>query len=87
MLKTRHGFIKNIYNDYIIIYIKNNNYYIYDYEFLFILKGKLINKLNKNRINYLIIDNMNIINKITFNDNKYNYYNIRFMIYKIITKQ
>ena len=54
MLKTRHGFIKNIYNDYIIIYIKNNNYYIYDYEFLFILKGKLINKLNKNYINYYI---------------------------------
>ena len=87
MIKTRYNFIKNIYNDYIIIYIKNNNYYIYDYEFLFILKGKLINKLNKNHINYLIIDNMNIINKITFNDNKYNYYNIRFMIYKIITKQ
>ena len=86
MLRTRHDFIKSIYNDYIIIYIKNN-YYIYDYEFLFILKGKLINKLNNNHINYLIIDNMNIINKITFNDNKYNYYNIRFMIYKIITKQ
>ena len=87
MLKARHDFIKNIYNDYIIIYIKNNYYYIYDYEFLYLLKGKLINKLNENHINYLIIDNMNIINKNIFNDNKYNYYNIRFIIYRIITKQ
>lgn len=87
MLKTRHDFIKNIYNDYIIIYNKNDNYYLYDYEFLYLFKGKLINKLNKYHINYLIIDNMNIISKIIFNDNKYNYYKIRFIIYEIITKQ
>ena len=84
MLKTRHDFIKRIYKDYIIIYIKNNNYYIYNYEFLSLFKDKLniINKLNKYHINYIIIDNMNIISKIIFNNNKYNYYKTRFMIYK-----
>ena len=89
MLKTRHQFIKRIYKDYIIIYIKNNNYYIYNYEFLSLFKDKLniINKLNKYHVNYIIIDNMNIIEKKSFNDNNYYRYMYKYMIYKIITKQ
>lgn len=88
MIKTRYNFIKNIYNDYIIIFNKNNNYYIYNYEFLSILKDKIsiINKLNKYNINYIIINNMDIIDKRIFN-NKYNYYKYRYIIYKIITKE
>ena len=87
MLKTRHDFIKNIYNDYIIIYNKNDNYYLYDYEFLYLFKGKLINKLNKYHINYIIIDNMKIIDIIKYIDNKYNYYKYRYIIYKVITNK
>ena len=88
MIRTRYNFIKTIYNDYIIIFNKNNNYYIYNYEFLGILKDKIniINKLNKYNINYIIINNMDIIDKKVFN-NKYNYYKYRYIIYKIITKE
>ena len=71
MLKTRYSFIKKLYNDYIIIYIKNNNYYIYNYEFLRLFNDKtnIINKLNKYHINYIIIDNMKIIDIIKYIDN------------------
>ena len=87
MLKTRYSFIKRLYNDYIIIYIKNNNYYIYNYEFLRLFNDKIniINKLNKYHINYIIIDNMKIIDIVKYIDNKYNYYKYRYIIYKVIT--
>ena len=87
MLKNRHDFIKKIIIIMLLFILKNNNYYIYDYEFIYFLKGNLINELNKYHINYIIIDNMKIIKKIMFNDNKYNYYKIRFMIYRKITNQ
>ena len=76
MLKTRYKFIKKIYNDYIIIFIKNDYNYLYDYEILSIFKDKdnIINKLNKYYINYIILDNMKIIDIKIFKDNKYNYY-------------
>ena len=89
MLKTRYNFIKRLYKDYIIIFKKNNNNYIYDYEFLRLFKDKLniIDKLNKYHINYIIIDNMKIINIKKYSDNKYNYYNNRYIIYKVITNK
>ena len=46
MFKTRYDFIKKINNDYIIIYFKNDNYYIYDYDFLRFFNDK-INIINK----------------------------------------
>ncbi len=87
MLKTRYNFIKRIYKDYIIIFRKNNYHYLYNYTFLSLFKDKnnIINKLNKYHINYIIIDNMKIIDIIMFKDNKYYYYQKRYIIYRIIT--
>ena len=89
MLKTRYNFIKRLYKDYIIIFKKNNNNYIYDYDFLYLFKDKIniINKLNKYHINYIIIDNVKIINIKKYSDNLYNYYNNRYIIYKVITNK
>ena len=52
MLKIRYSFIKRLYKDYVIIFKKNDNNYIYDYVFLYLFKDKL----NKYHINYIIID-------------------------------
>ena len=89
MLKTRYDFIKKLYKDYIIIFRKNNYNYIYNYEFLSLFNDKMsiISKLNKYHINYIILDNMNIIDIINFKDNKYNYYKNRYIIYRIITRE
>ena len=86
MLKTRYKFIKRLYSDYIIIFRKNNYNYIYNYEFLSLINDKIsiINKLNKYHINYIIIDNMKIVDIIMFKDNKYNSYKKRYIIYKIV---
>lgn len=85
MLKTRYKFIKRLYKDYIILFRKNNYNYIYNYEFLSFFKDKnIINKLNKYHINYIIVDNMKIVDITIFKDNKYNYYNNRYIIYKIM---
>ena len=86
MLKTRYKFIKRLYSDYIIIFKQNCYNYIYNYEFLSFFKDKIsiINKLNKYHINYLIVDNMKIVDIIMFKDNKYNSYKNRFIIYKVL---
>lgn len=86
MLKTRYKFVKKLYSDYIIIFRKNNYNYIYNYEFLSLINDKIsiINKLNKYHINYIIIDNMKIVDIIMFKDNKYNSYKKRYIIYKIV---
>ena len=86
MIKTRYKFIKRLYRDYIIIFRKNNYNYIYNYEFLSLFRDKnnVINKLNKYHINYIIVDNMKIVDITIFKDNKYNYYNNRYIIYKIM---
>ena len=88
MLKTRYKFVKKLYSDYIIIFRKKDYNYIYDYEFLNLFKDKIsiINKLNKYYINYIIINNMKIINKKVFPNNKYNYYKKRYILYKILNR-
>ena len=89
MLKIRYKFIKKLYKDYIIIFRKNNYNYIYNYEFLSLFNDKMsiISKLNKYHINYIILDNMKIVDIIMFKDNKYNSYMKRFLIYNIINRK
>ncbi len=75
MIKTRYKFTKRLYKDYIIIMKIKNSYHIPDEELDIIgpfkRKGRLIDFLQENHINYLILDNMEIISKREYNDNKY----------------
>ncbi len=76
MIKTRYKFVKSLYKDYIIIIKTKKSYHIPNEEFDIIKpfkgkKGKLIDFLQAQHINYLIIDNMEIISKRTYEDNKY----------------
>lgn len=74
MLKTRFIFLKRLYLEYVIIFKINRKLYVYGYDLKIIRYFKLnniINTLNKYGVNYIIIDNLNIVVKKEFNYNKY----------------
>ena len=58
-MKERYEVIKKLYPNYLILLIKNNKYYTFDEDKLIFnyLKRKL------NNINYIILDNLDIIVK------------------------
>ena len=58
-MKERYNVLKHIYQNYLILLIKNNKYYTFDEDKLIFnyLKRKL------NNINYIILDNLDIIVK------------------------
>lgn len=74
MLKTKYIFLKKMYPFDVILFIKNNKYITYGYD-SYILKyvnyKNKINILDSYHINYIIIDNLTIINRSIFDDNKY----------------
>ena len=70
-MKERYNVLKHIYQNYLILLIKNNKYYtFYEDKLIFnYLKRKL------NNINYIILDNLDIIVKKEYENNNYlNYY-------------
>ena len=70
-MKERYNVLKHIYQNYLILIIKNNKYYNFDEDKLIFnyLKRKL------NNINYIILDNLDIIVKKEYENNYYlNYY-------------
>ena len=70
-MKERYNVLKHIYQNYLILIIKNNKYYTFDEDKLIFnyLKRKL------NNINYIILDNLDIIVKKEYENNYYlNYY-------------
>jgi len=77
---TRYKFIKNIYKDTLIIFVTNKNKIGYrsfstDDKILKLINFKKIDNLNERHINYIIIDNLTIIEYKKFDDNNYkNYY-------------
>ena len=61
-LINRYIFIKRIYKDSLIIFIKNNKYYcIKEDKDIFKICKNNISEVRKNKINYLIIDNLVVI--------------------------
>ena len=59
IMKERYEVIKKLYQNYLILLIKNNKYYTFDEDKIIFnyLKRKL------NNINYIILDNLDIIVK------------------------
>ena len=88
MIKNRYKFIKKIYKNYIIIFIRKHTFYIPKEELdllrpFYSKKIKLIDFLNDNHINYLILDNLEIVKQCIFEDNKYKEIKYKSIIYKI----
>ena len=70
-MKERYNVLKHIYQNYLILIIKNNKYYTFDEDKLIFnyLKRKF------NNINYIILNNLDIIIKKEYENNNYlNYY-------------
>ena len=76
-MKNRYEFIKKIYKEYIIFILKKNKYYIFNND-------EKICKLFD--INYIALNNLDIIKKISYNDNKYYEYLIKYILISIVKK-
>lgn len=75
-MKERYEVIKKLYPNYLILLIKNNKYYTFDEDKLIFnyLKRKL------NNINYIILDNLDIIVKKEYENNNYLYYYTKYKL-------
>ena len=87
--KNRYIFCKRTYPETIILFYHNDKYKVYsiDKEILTYLKVKEVNtlkKLDRLKINYLVLNNMEIIKQQIFNENKYNLYYKRYKLTKLI---
>ena len=80
-MKNRYKFAKMLYQDYVILILKNKKLYTYDNNIL--IDFKYINKLKKLHINYVILDNLDIIKK-EYSDNKYLEYYLKYKLKEIL---
>ena len=72
-MKERYEVIKKLYPNYLILLIKNNKYYTFDEDKL--IYTYINRNLNKHEINYIILNNLDIIIKKEYGNNYYlNYY-------------
>lgn len=84
-LINRYIFIKRIYKDSLIIFIKNNKYYcIKEDKDIFKICKNNISEVRKNKINYLIIDNLVVIESHFYKDNNYNKYKMLIIVMKVL---
>lgn len=60
-MKERYNVLKHIYQNYLILIIKNNKYYTFDEDKL--IYTYINRNLNKHEINYIILNNLDIIIK------------------------
>ena len=82
---NRYYEIKNIYKDY-IIFIKRKNKYILmeNNTFIELLNLKKLKYIKKRNINYLILDNLEILEKHEYENNRYNEYYIKSKLIDIV---
>ena len=76
MLKTRYTFLKKLYSEYLIIFYRNKTFLTFDIDRKIekMIKEKnqeFVKTLEKHHINYIILDNLNVIKKKNFQDNCY----------------
>lgn len=84
-MKNRYEFIKKIYKDYVIFIIKREKYCTLGNDKLICdLYGINIKNINEKEINYLILDNLELIEINKFENNKYYEYLIRSVIISLI---
>ena len=78
---NRYNFAKKIYKDYVILILIKRKLYTYKNNKLISFKD--INKLKELHINYIIIDNLEIIKK-DYVDNRYYEYYLKYNICNIL---
>ena len=79
---NRYKFTKNIYKDYIVLIIKNKKYYSFDKDKKILDYINFNNKpylLKKYSINFIVLDNLEILSINNYNVN--NYYKYLYISY------
>ena len=76
-MRNRYEFTKNIYKDYIVLIYKQNKYYSFDSDKRILDYIDFNNKLyilKKYSINFIVLDDLEIIGIASYKDNNYNKY-------------
>ena len=74
---NRYSFIKEVYSYYIVLLIKKDRYYSYGKDRKILEYIKFKNKtriLRKKKINYLVLDELDFVEKYEYLDNQINKY-------------
>ena len=79
-VRNRYEIAKKYYKDYVILILIKRKLYIYKNNLL--LDFKEINKLKELHINYIILDNLEVIKK-DYIDNKYREYYLKYNLNNI----
>ena len=86
---NRYKFTKDIYDNYIVLLYRKNKYYTYGIDKQILEYIKFNNKtyiLRKYNINYLVLDELDIIEKYEYLDNQYDRYIFLINIEKILNR-
>lgn len=74
---NRYSFTKEVYPDYVILLVKKNKYYSYSIDRKVLDYIKFKDKtyiLRKKHINYLVLDELDIVEKYEYSDNQLDKY-------------
>lgn len=80
-VKNRYEIAKKYYKNCVILVLIKRKLYIYENNLL--VDFKEINKLKELHINYVILDNLEVIKK-EYEDNKYEEYYLKFSLNNIL---
>ncbi len=76
MIKTRYQFFKMTHRDYVVIFLTKNGYTLHgiEREMLNIISLRNIREvLEKLKVNYIVVDEVEIVKERSFKDNQYNF--------------
>ena len=86
---NRYKFTKNIYPDYIVLLTRKNKYITFDIDLKltdYLEVDEDLTILDKLHINYLVLDDLEIINIKSYKDNNYDKYCLGLVINKVVKK-
>ena len=86
---NRYKFTKNIYPDYIVLLTRKNKFITFDIDLKLIDYLEVdedLTILDKLHINYLVLDDLEIINIKSYKDNNYDKYCLGLVINKVVKK-
>ena len=94
-MKNRYLFFRSIYKEYIIFFIEKKKLKTYDIDtnILSLVKTKdnILQTLDKEQINYIIVDNLDVIESKKYINNSYGLYKKKpklvKLIYKVVVKE
>ena len=86
---NRYSFIKEVYSYYIVLLIKKDRYYSYGKDRKILEYIKFKNKtriLRKKKINYLVLDELDIVAKYEYLDNQIDRYMYLIRIKRVLNE-